>query len=226
MTALLLATLIFVGGHFVLSHPLRARLIGLVGARMFPAVYSIVTGATFVWMLFACGAAPHIDIWGKAEWIRWPLIVGMLPACILLVCGLTAPNPFLVGREDLFAKREIGQGIFAVTRHPVNWGFGIWGIGHAIMNGDSANLTLAGGIAILALFGSWAQEKRKADELGETWRRFAAATSYMPFAAIVQGRANFSLPEIGYTRLAAGILLWGALLHAHPHFIGVNPFGR
>jgi uncharacterized membrane protein len=225
MTALLLATLAFVGGHFLLSHPLRAPLIKLVGAKVFPGIYSLVVGAAFVWMLFAYGAAPRLELWGKAEWMRWPLIVLMLPACILLVCGLTAPNPLLVGREKLLARQEIGRGIFAVTRHPMNWAFGIWGLGHAIMNGDSATVTLAGGIAILALLGSWAQERRKAREPGEAWRRFAAATSFLPFLAIAEGRARFSLREIGYSRIAAGIVLFYGLLHAHRYIVGVNPLG-
>ena len=223
--ALLLATLAFVGGHFLLSHPLRAPLARLVGERAFPGVYSLAIIAAFVWMLYAYGAAPRLELWGKAEWMRWPLVILMLPACILLVAGLTAPNPMIVGREKVLASEGAARGIFAVTRHPANWAFAIWAIGHLIMNGDSATVILAGGIAFLALAGSWAQERRKAGELGEAWRRFAAATSFVPFVAIAQGRANFSLREIGYWRIGGGVLLWAVLLHGHGYIARVSPFG-
>lgn len=222
---LLLATLAFVGGHFVLSHPLRTPLMNALGEKGFLALYSALIGAAFVWMLFAYGAAPRFILWGKAEWMRWPLIILMLPASILLICGLTAPNPLLPGREALLSRPNVGEGIFAVTRHPMNWAFGIWGIGHAIMNGDSATVTLAGGIAFLALVGSWAQDRRKGAALGEGWRHFAAVTSFLPFLAIAQGRARFSLGAIGYWRAAAGVVLWAALLHAHRYIVGVAPFG-
>jgi uncharacterized membrane protein len=107
----------------------------------------------------------------------------------------------------------------------MNWAFGIWGVGHLIMNGDSATVILAGGIAFLAIFGSLAQERRKAAELGGAWRRFAEATSFVPLVAIAQGRAKLSLREIGYWRVAGGAVLWAALMHAHRYIVGVSPFG-
>ncbi len=223
--ALLLAMLAFVGGHFLLSGPLRAPLARLAGERAFPGVYSLLVGAAFVWMLYAYGAAPRLELWGRAEWMRWPLVLLMLPACVLLVAGLTAPNPLIVGREELLAGEGVGRGICAVTRHPMNWAFGIWGAGHLIMNGDSATVILAGGIAFLAIVGSLAQERRKAAELGEGWRRFAEATSFVPLVAIAQGRAKLSPREIGYWRIAGGVVLWAALLHAHRYIVGVSPFG-
>ncbi|MFI4987869.1 MAG: NnrU family protein [Alphaproteobacteria bacterium] len=225
LAALMLATLAFVGGHFLLSHPLRAPLRKAVGAKAFPGVYSLLVGAAFVWLLFAYGAAPHFELWGKAEWMRWPLVVLMLPACILLVCGLTAPNPSVVGRGALFARDTISHGIFAVTRHPMNWGMGLWALGHLVMNGDASTVVLTGGIAFLAFVGSWAQERRKAAEQGAAWQRFAAATSFVPFVAIAEGRARFSLREIGYLRIAGGVVLYAALLHGHRYLIGVNPLG-
>jgi uncharacterized membrane protein len=220
--ALAVATVAFVGGHFLLSHPLRAPLRRAVGEKTFPGAYSLLVGAAFVWMLFAYGAAPYVELWGKAEWMRWPLIVLMLPASMLLVAGVTAPNPLLVGGETRLAREAPAAGIFAVTRHPANWGFAIWALGHLVMNGDLATVILTAGIAVLALLGSRAQEARKAGELGEAWRRFAAATSFVPLVAIIEGRASTTLGEIGYWRLLVGVLLWAALLYFHGSIIGVS----
>jgi len=222
MLALALATLAFVGGHFLLSHPLRAPLRRVVGEKAFRGAYSLLLGAAFVWMLFAYGATPYAELWGKVEWMRWPLIVLMLPASILLVAGVTAPNPLLVGGEALLARGAPAVGIFAVTRHPANWGFAIWALGHLVMNGDLATVVLTAGIAILALLGSPAQEARKAAELGEAWCHFAAATSFVPLVAILEGRASTTLGEIGYWRLLGGVVLWAVLLHFHGSITGVS----
>jgi uncharacterized membrane protein len=220
--ALALATLAFVGGHFLLSHPLRAPLIRMVGAKAFPGLYSLLVGAAFVWMLLAFAHAPVIELWGKVEWFRWPLVILMLPASILVVAGLAAPNPALLMSEGALQRPQTGHGIFAVTRHPMNWGFGIWGLGHLVMNGDLAMVILGGGIAILAFLGSFAQERRKEAELGAAWQRYEAGTSFFPFAAIAAGRARFSLREIGYVRIAGGVLLWALLLHFHRYITGLN----
>src|SRR5215469_8765234 len=220
--ALAVATLAFVGGHFLLSHFLRVPLRRIVGEKAFPGAYSLLVGSAFVWMLFAYGAAPYVELWGKAEWMRWPLIVLMLPASMLLVAGVTAPNPLLVGGEGRLVRGAPAVGIFAVTRHPANWGFAIWALGHLVMNGDLATVILTGGIAVLALLGSRAQEARKAAELGEAWCHFAAATSFVPLVAILEGRASTTLDEIGYWRLLVGILLWVMLLNFHGSIIGVS----
>ncbi|HLI12215.1 MAG TPA: NnrU family protein [Alphaproteobacteria bacterium] len=224
-TALLAATIAFAGGHFLLSHPLRMPLIGALGEKPFRGVYALVAGATFAWMLFAYGAAPRLPLWGKAEWMRAPLIALMLPACILLVCGLATPNAMAVGREGLLSGERAARGIFAVTRHPMNWAFALWALGHLVMNGDSATVILTAGIAFLALVGSWAQERRKAAQMRAAWQGFAARTSFIPLVAIAQGRARFSLRETGYGRIAGGVVLWAILLHVHRYIIGVSPFG-
>src|SRR5579875_328172 len=186
-TALLAATIAFAGGHFLLSHPLRMPLIGALGEKPFRGVYALVAGATFAWMLFAYGAAPRLPLWGKAEWMRAPLI--------------------------------------ALMRHPMNWAFALWALGHLVMNGDSATVILTAGIAFLALVGSWAQERRKAAQMRAAWQGFAARTSFIPLVAIAQGRARFSLRETGYGRIAGGVVLWAILLHVHRYIIGVSPFG-
>jgi uncharacterized membrane protein len=223
ITALALAAILFVGGHFLLSHPLRAPLIRAMGRLPFAGFYSLVVGLGFAWMILAYGHAPYIELWGKTEWFRWPLVVLMLPAAILIVAGLTTPNPGLFMSEGALDRPNAAGGIFAITRHPSNWGYGLWGAGHLVMNGDVATVILGGSIAFLAIVGSFAQEKRKERELGEGWRRYEAATSFLPFAAIAAGRAHFSLQEIGWLRILGGVLLWAALLHFHHDITGANP---
>jgi len=53
MTMLLLAAIAFVGTHFLLSHPLRAPLVRVMGEPAFLGVYSVIAVATFIWMIVA-----------------------------------------------------------------------------------------------------------------------------------------------------------------------------
>src|SRR3546814_8355689 len=81
---------------------------------------------------------------------RVPLLVMPL-ACILLVAGLTSPNPTLVGGERFFdgAPESPAVGILSVTRHPFLWGTGLWALSHLLANGDLSYVVIMVGIAVL-----------------------------------------------------------------------------
>src|SRR3546814_9157926 len=75
---------------------------------------------TLIWMAVAYRAAPVVPLWQPAPIFAWvPRLVIPL-ACILLVAGLTIPNPTLVGGERFFdgAPGSPAVGILSVTRHP------------------------------------------------------------------------------------------------------------
>src|SRR3954453_6124664 len=64
LTALLLAMLAFVGGHFVLSAPpVRGRLTGQLGERIFAGVYSLLMILALIWVVAAYRVAPPRVIW-------------------------------------------------------------------------------------------------------------------------------------------------------------------
>ena len=114
-------------------------------------------------------------------------------------------------------------GIFKITRHPVLWGIGLWAFVHVMANGDVASLIFFGSLGVLALGGTVHIDRKKRATGGGDWRAFAGATSNVPFAAIVAGRTRVSLKEIGYGRLAAGVVLYMVLLLGHEAVIGVAP---
>lgn len=56
------ASISFVGSHFLMSHPLRADMVRRFGTNGFLGLYSLVSLATFGWMLFEFGRAPKSDV--------------------------------------------------------------------------------------------------------------------------------------------------------------------
>ena len=151
-----------------------------------------------------------------------PLLVVPV-ALLLVVAGLSTPNPSTVGQNARLEQGGAVRGILRVTRNPFLWGVGLWALAHLVPNGDAASLVLFGTLAVLALGGSVLIDAKLARRLGPAWDRYAAETSNVPFAAILAGRQRFVWAEIGWVRLAAALVLYAALLHGHRWLFGVSP---
>lgn len=221
--AVFLATLAFVGGHFLLSHPLRGPLVRAVGEKAFPGIYSVVVGLAFAWLIHAHATAPYVALWGDPVWARHLLLLIMIPATFLVVVGMASPNPTLgpdAGRDGAARVAAAGSGILAITRHPGLWGFALWALGHMLANGDAATVILTAGIAVLSLGGMAAIDARKRRALGASYEAFMARTSLVPFVALAQGRARLDWGAIGLWRVALAIVAYVALILLHPLVIG------
>jgi uncharacterized membrane protein len=217
--AVALATLAFVGSHFLLSHPLRPALVRLLGEKTFSGVYSLLVAIALAWMAYAHATAPYVAIWGDPPWAQHLLPLIMVPSVLLVVLGLTSSNPTL-GPQGAAALAGAGHGATAITRHPMLWGFALWAIGHLLANGDEATVILTGGILILSLGGAAAIDAKKRAALGAPYEAFMARTSFVPFLALAQGRARLNWAEIGLWRIVLAVVVYVALVLLHPYVIG------
>ncbi len=220
--AIALSTAAFVGGHFLLSHPLRATLVGRLGGGGFRGLYTVFALVAFVWMVNAHRTAPHVSLWGDPIWARQLLAVWMLPVVLLFVVGMMTPSPAIVGGERKAFDVSGGLGVHAITRHPGLWGFALWALGHMIANGDAATVILTGGIAVLAFGGMAGIDARKSRDFPGTYGPFLAATSVVPFAAMAAGRTRFDFGKVGIGRLAVGLAVYVAMLFGHRWFVGLS----
>lgn len=220
---LALATLVFLATHFVSSTPLRGSLVEAIGEKAYVGSYTLVSFLTLGWVIWAYAQAPQVPLWQIPGVRHWPLLV-MPFAFILIACGVMSRNPTAVGQSAALATEEPARGILRVTRHPVMWGIALWSAVHLLARGTVAAAILFGGFLLLALAGTALIDARKADDHGEEWRRFAEATSNVPFTAIVEGRNRFVFSEIGWKRILAGLGLFAAMLAAHPWIFGARPY--
>ena len=209
--------------HFVSSTPLRVTLVEAIGERAYLGAYSLISFATIGWMVWAYLRAPFLPLFQIPGLKLWPLAV-MPFSLILLAAGLMTRNPSLAGRHAQLKDDEPARGIVRVTRHPVMWSIAIWAAVHIIARGDVASLIFFGGFAFAALAGTRLIDLRKAETLGDDWRRFAAVTSNVPFTAIVEGRNRFVFAEVGWKRIGAGLGAFAVLLAAHPYVFRAHPF--
>ena len=220
LTHLIVASLAFLATHYVASTPLRDILVSVLG-KAYLAVYSLVAAATLSWMVWAFYHAPFINLWYAVALRPVPLVV-MPFALVFVVCALATPNPTLVGQQRVLESAQPARGILRITRHPLMWGFALWGISHIVARGDAAALIFFGTFVVLALSGAWLIDLRKAATLGDNWKRFAAVTSNIPFAAIAAGRNQFRLTEIGWWKILLGLTLYAALLMLHHRLFGAH----
>jgi len=216
-TTLTVAAASFVGTHFLLSHPLRAPLVGRLGTGGFTIVYALVAFATLGWMSNAYKATPlTAPLWevGDGLWAVATLI--MLVASILLL-GSVIGNPAMPGPERPAPKEA--RGAFAITRHPMMWSFALWGLSHILVFPIAANIIVSAAIIILALVGAALQDQKKAALQPAFWRSWQSHTSYFPFAAIAGGRARFG----GFRPhdIAGGVIVWLAATWAHIPVAGI-----
>lgn len=214
MTMLLLAAIAFVGTHFLFSHPLRAPLVRATGEGAFLGIYSLVALGTLSWMIIAYGRAPTSALlWpvGDALWAVSTLM--MLVASVLLAGSLIRNPAFPNPGAAVGAAPGSARGVFAITRHPMLWSFAIWGFAHILIYPTAKTFIVAAGIITLSLVGAALQDKKKERLQPQVWPVWERHTSYLPFAAILAGRAR--LGGFGLVAVLGGLAFWLAASWAH-----------
>jgi uncharacterized membrane protein len=203
--SLLLWAIVFVGTHFLLSHPLREPLVRRMGEGPFRAVYVVVSLISFGLMVYyyhAIGREPPLWVSGDGLWLGASLLMWF--ASILLV-GSFFKNPAFPG-----ARGPSGgpAGVFKITRHPMMWSFAIWAAVHLALVAMPKALVLDGAIIILALGGAARQDRKKARLMGEAWHEWTAETAFLPFT---RGIAN-----PGAVALIGGTIFFFLITRIHP----------
>lgn len=215
-TCLALAMASFVGTHLLMSHPLRAPLVGRIGERAFLGLYSLISFLTLGWTIYIAWQSPaDMPHWVAPMGVWHAAGIVMLIATILLVGSLIG-NPAMVdptGRPKFPAQ---ARGVYAITRHPMMWSFILWAIVHAALWGTNKSLIITAGIGGLALVGSLAQDAKKARLLGADWRDWQALTSFVPFAALLGGKARWRAAIPGPIPLIGGLAVWLLAVWLHP----------
>lgn len=223
MGELALAGVLFIGAHLgVSSTPLRAALVRSIGDRAYLGMYSILAAVTLVYLIIAYNRASHGDfLWIPTPALRAVPFILMPIAFTFLLGGFLTRNPTAVGQEATVKQVGQGAGLVRITRHPFQWSVVLWSIGHIVANGDIASLLFFGSLGALSLWGSFLIDAKKARTMGSDWTAFAAATSNVPFLAIVQSRNRLVPGELALP-LLIGFAVYGVVVWGHRFVSGVS----
>lgn len=131
MTLLILGLLVFLGVHSVriFAEGFRAAQVARFGANGWKAIYSIVSIAGFVLIVWGYGAsrAAPVDLWSPPIWTRHLAALLTLPAFVLVVAAYVP-----------------GTRIKAALGHPMILGVKLWAAAHLLSNGRLADVVLFG----------------------------------------------------------------------------------
>ncbi|MEE8632865.1 MAG: NnrU family protein [Methyloceanibacter sp.] len=151
MTLLIVGIVVFLGLHLLPAFPqVRENLIGRLGKNAYRALFSVLSLASFVLLIWGFAVAPVVQIWSPPPWTRWVAIILMLPAFIFLVAA------YVPGR------------IKARVKNPFLIAIKIWALAHLIANGDLASIILFGAFLAYAVVDRIALKGREPTALVET----------------------------------------------------------
>jgi uncharacterized membrane protein len=125
MVSLLAAAAFFVLLHLLVSGTrVRDALIGTIGRGPYMGAFIVASIAGLTWLGFAFAGArmSGIDYWGVTPLTRQIQLGLMLLSLLLIVPGLTTPNPTSVRQEGALDRPDVIKGMLRITRHPFLWG--------------------------------------------------------------------------------------------------------
>jgi len=218
MIQLLFAAAFFLGLHFgVAGTSLRPRLIARLGVKTYHAGFGALSLLGLFWLLHAYRGAGYVETWGPLAWFKPVAAALMLAAFLLAVIGALSRDAIRPGEP------EPAAGVQRVTRHPVLCGLALWAAVHVLANGDLAALILFGALLVLVVGGGRSVAAKRREKLGPAWPAYAAATSVVPFLAIVQGRNRLAWRELKGWQAVLALLLYATVMHFHLRLFGVSP---
>lgn len=145
MQWLAIGLVMFLGVHVFSSlRPQRKRLIAKIGAGPYKGLYSALSLAGFVLIVFGMGRAEAVPLWTPPEWGRIAAF-WITPFAFVSLVSAYVPGNF---------RRA--------TAHPMLWGVALWALAHLLANGDLAGLLLFGGFGLYAFYAMGSQNRRGA----------------------------------------------------------------
>lgn len=210
--------LVFGGLHIGLTtRRIRAALVDALGERGFTALFSVIASVSFAVAIayyarhrgegaagLALGAVPALR-----ELLMGVAVLGV----VFMVSGSTT---YVGSPYDLLTHRiRPPRGVERITRHPFFVGLAVFAVAHALLATRLAGTVLFMGIALVALAGALHQDRKLLQRIGAPYADYLAATSAVPFAALVAGRQRLAWTEMPFTTLGAGLVVAATLRAVH-----------
>lgn len=190
LAILVLGLIMMLGAHvFVTFRAARAGLIARMGRNGYRALFSVVSLAGLVFIVWGYGmyrASGWLELWSPPDFMRHVTVGLMLISSIL------------------FAATYIPSHIKFRARHPMLAGTKLWAFGHLLSNGDLGSILLFGSFLAWAVYARIAAKRR-----GDNGPSVAPAGWINDLIAVAVGVIVFL--ALGYVLhpLAIGIPVFG-----------------
>jgi uncharacterized membrane protein len=207
----------FAGTHVGLA-TMRDRLAGTLGARGFDVLFSGVAFACFGGLIHAYASrrfagAPGLGL-ARLEWLRLVLLAVSFAGAMLAALAFTSyfRSPYALFNDEWTSQP---RGVERITRHPFFVGVAMIAVAHALLATRLVGTTFATGLLLFATIGSRHQDRKLLARRGEPYAAYLAATSMLPFAAILAGRQRLVASELplGGLIVSLGVVLALCAVH-------------
>jgi uncharacterized membrane protein len=202
--------LVMVGTHIGLAtrRP-RDAMTARLGEQGYMLVFSLVAAVSFT-ALVRFYAAHRLDGPDGLALGSVPLLRGLLMAVIVAGVALGAASLVAYPRSPMALFNDGAgspRGIERITRHSFFVAVTLVGAAHALLATRLVGTIFAAGFAVLGLAGGWHQDRKLLRLRGEPYAAYLAATSTIPFAAIVSGRQRLVWRELPFGSLVTGVAI-------------------
>ncbi|MBT8114294.1 MAG: NnrU family protein [Arenicella sp.] len=147
MNILILGIVIFFGIHLLPGMVnLRQGFVERLGEKGYQGVYSLISLAGFILIVYGKSKAEFQHLWQPPGW-------GMNVAPVLMVFAFVS-----------LTAAYMPSNLKRFTRHPMLWGVTFWSAAHLLTNGDLASLLLFGSFGLFSLYDMYSANSRGASK--------------------------------------------------------------
>ncbi len=151
LSTLIIGLALFLGGHaFTMHRPARARLVAKIGEGPYKGLYSLVSLAGLVLIIWGYGlyrSAGMIPLWYPPAFLRHVTFLLVLIAFILIAA--TYPPSHI--------KRWV--------RHPMITAIILWSLGHLLVRGDLGSILMFGGFLVWGILARISMHRRASKDV-------------------------------------------------------------
>jgi len=145
MALLIAGLVVFLGIHLVPTVPaVRQRWVTQLGQGGYLALFSLVSLAGFVLIVYGVANRPYIPIWTPPAFMKHLVFLLMLPVFVLLAAAYIPSN------------------IRTLAKHPMLLAVTLWAFAHLLANGDLAGIVLFGSLLAYGVYDRISVKRRSA----------------------------------------------------------------
>lgn len=179
--ALVGACALFVGSHFLLSHPWRRAMVRSIGEQAFVVIYSVVALVTFAGIIVAFDRAPRTPaLWDGTAIVPWAMASLLTIVALALLIASFNKNPALPMTTMAGLSTRRPTGVFLITRHPMMMAIALWAVAHVLIAPTPRTMVLTLTMAFLALVGAHMQDEKKLALNKREWSVWMQRTRFWP----------------------------------------------
>lgn len=198
------------------TRPLRESLVARLGERGFVLLFSVTAAVCFALLINGYArvrgqgapgpALGGVPVLGEVLGIA----VGLGVVLMIATFATYSSSPIAAT-----GRRREPRGLERITRHSFFAGAALFGLAHALLSPTLAGSVFFGALALHASLGALHQDRKLLRRRGQAYADFLAATSALPFAAILGGRQRLVWSELPWLFLAVATALAFALRAVH-----------